>query len=210
MSMSDLKPFRLTTGANIIRSPTWAPAGDRIAFTATFSQIASAATQIWTVAYPAGGPQRQLTNVPGGAVAPAWSPDGHSLLYVTPDTGGKPQIWRMDPDNPSATPTQLTNLPAVDEYPAWSPDGKNIAFDSDRDGHLRVWVMDADGANARPVSPTSMAAIRPSWSPDGTRLAFEAPKGTDTEIYVMPVDGSSPPVDVTNDPARADHAPSWR
>ena len=39
---------------------------------------------------------------------------------------------------------QLTDNSAEDSLPVWSPDGRQIAFASDRDGDLEIYVMDVD------------------------------------------------------------------
>jgi Tol biopolymer transport system component len=72
----------------------------------------------------------------------------------------------------------LTNNPADDGVPSWSPDGRRIAFVSNRDGNLEIYVMNADGSgvtrltnnpagtsgrpgrrmgSALPLSPSAMA-----------------------------------------------------
>src|SRR5262249_49437685 len=70
----------------------------------------------------------------------------------------------------------------------WSPDGEYIAFASNRDGDINVYVMDADGSNVRRVTrdlPGSQ--LKPTWSPDGTRLAF----GSAGQIAGIDADGSN-------------------
>ncbi len=39
-----------------------------------------------------------------------------------------------------------------DVVPDWSPGGHEIAFDSDRSGHDRIYLMNADGSNQRALT----------------------------------------------------------
>src|SRR2546423_12096625 len=57
-------------------------------------------------------------------------------------------IWTADERGGSLQ--RLTVNPARDVYPRFSPDGKWIAFSSDRDGNLGVYVMPAPGGAAHP------------------------------------------------------------
>ena len=84
---------------------------------------------------------------------PAISPDGTTIafsykgdIYSVPATGGEAR--------------QLTTNAAYDSHPIWSPDGKKIAFESDREGSLDVFVIDAKGG-----SPTRLTTNSGSETP---------------------------------------------
>lgn len=117
----------------------------------------------------------------------------------------------LDPPPPIAADgsalTRLTNHPARDFGPAWSPDGTRIAFASERDGNLEIYVMNADGSGATRLTNHPATDWGPTWSPDGARIAFASERDGDGEIYVINADGSGVKR-LTNDPAR-DFAPAW-
>jgi PKD repeat protein len=113
-----------------------------------------------------------VMRLPGGGGA-AWSPDGKQFLarakqflapgpgadiFVVPATGG--------------TGVNLTNDPANDLMAAWSPDGTKIAFASDREGPLDLYLMNPDGSGVVRINTGVGMAWKPTWSPDSTRLAF--------------------------------------
>ena len=69
---------------------------------------------------------------------------------------------------------RITDGRSSNGSPIWSPDGKQLAFLSDRDGRLRVWVWDRDTESLRRVSDV---VVKPStsgnhliWTPDGRKL----------------------------------------
>ncbi len=64
----------------------------------------------------------------------------------------------------------------------WSPDGRRIAFYSDRDGALRLWIFDLGSNRARRVSDRILRIFRdwelPQWSRDGREILVKAlPEG---------------------------------
>ena len=71
-----------------------------------------------------------------------------------------------------------------------------IAFTSEREGHLQIYVMDADGKNQRRLSNDPFLNWDPSWSPDGKRIVFTSTEAKDIErkrpqIYVIDADGKN-------------------
>ena len=91
--------------------------------------------------------QRNLTNHPAGDTAPAWSPDGRRIAFVSTRRRGTSDIYVMDAKGRNVQ--RLTDHPESDDQPAWSPNGRKIAFSSNRDGNWEVYVMDTDGKNQR-------------------------------------------------------------
>ena len=86
------------------------------------------------------------------------------------------------------------------------PPGK-IAFASDRDGNMEIYVMNADGGGLTRVTENAAEDTHPTWSPDGTRLAFVSSRDGNKEIYVVGADGSGL-TRLTNNTAE-DFAPAW-
>ena len=67
----------------------------------------------------------------------------------------------MDADG--SNQRRLTNNPASDFKSSWSPDGKRIAFASDRDGDMEIYVMDADGSNQQNLTKNRHDDYGPAW-----------------------------------------------
>jgi hypothetical protein len=80
------------------------------------------------------------------------------------------------PADGSAPALRLTESePGGSFMPAWSPDGARIAFSTNRDGDLEVYVMNADGsgvANLTRNPGTDEGWAYPTWSPDGGSIAY--------------------------------------
>lgn len=87
--------------------------------------------------------------------APAWSPDGARIAFVT-----RGNLWVADEDG-----THSGKLTDQADQPAWSPNGRRLAFT--RGGF--VWTIRADGLDERRLA----RGAHPAWSPDGQRLAYD-------------------------------------
>jgi Tol biopolymer transport system component len=96
---------------------------------------------------------------------------------------------------------------ALGELPAWSPDGTRIAFQSDRDGDMEIYVVSADRSEILQLTDNEAMDLYPTWSPDGTRIAFTSNRDGNLEIYVMNADGTEQ-TRMTDNYA-SDYLPSW-
>jgi Tol biopolymer transport system component/serine/threonine protein kinase/tetratricopeptide (TPR) repeat protein len=125
-----------------------------------------------------------------------------ALFFYWRSARTKPLVNRL-----ITSPLRITNHPATDWQPDWSPDGSQVAFASNRDGKLDIYLMDADGNNPRRLTHNSVDDFAPVWSPDGKRIAFTSKRDGNDEIYVMNADGSNQ-TNVSQNMA-ADSRPAW-
>jgi tricorn protease len=158
-----------------------------------------------------------LTNHSARDQAPAWSPDGKALLFIS-DREGNEDLWLVrsaDSAEPRlsravrTTLTRLTSDPASELRAAWSPDGKRIAFYRQGDPPS-LWVVDADGKNARRLVSGYVQGA--AWSPDGQWIAYSEDRRAETgrftaDILVIPSGGGTA-VNVTEYPAQ-NRSPAW-
>ncbi len=117
------------------------------------------------------GQTRDLTDTQGVRErAPAWSPDGRRVAYLS-DATGEYEIYVRAADG-AGEPKQLTKDGAPWKFdPVWSPDGKKLAY-GDRRHRLRI--LDADsGAVADVDAGTQEDLDTYTWSPDSKWLAYE-------------------------------------
>jgi TolB protein len=69
---------------------------------------------------------------------------------------------------------RLTAFHKDDFDPVPSPDGKTLAFSSDREGPLRLFLVNPDGTNLRRLTTRTESGDEGelAWSRDGSRLAY--------------------------------------
>src|SRR5713226_8482074 len=101
-------------------------------------------------------------------------------------------IWTADENGQNVQ--RLTVNKARDAYPRFSPDGKWIAFSSDRNGNLDVFIIPSGGGTAKQLTFHSADDTVLGWTPDGRGVLFSSQRGEDfmAVLYVVSVDGGMP------------------
>ena len=120
---------------------------------------------VWVVKAGGFGPTR-LTTDPSDT-APAWSPDGKRVAFISARSGN----WELYViDAAGGKETRLTDNRAVDVAPTWSPDGKQLAFLSNREGGWAIYILTVQSGKVQKVIATGDAypdavSERLSWAP---------------------------------------------
>jgi TolB protein len=174
--------------------PAWAPNGEWI----YFSSYRGGGLNLWRLAVnpvgrPAGVPE-QLTTGAGDDVQPAIAPDGTHLVFAVRGTNA--DLWRLPVSPrtglPRGDPEPWVATTRVENRGAWSPDGQRIAFNSDRQGQMNIWVRSLADGSERRITSGPGGDYQPTWSPDGRRIVFFSARGGNTDIWSVPADGGEP------------------
>jgi len=121
-----------------------------------------------------GSDLRRITQTTAKDTAPAFSPDGKRIAFMSDRDGGKHQIYVMNADGSDVR--KLTDDATVSFCnPQWSPDGGRIVYYTDKgDRKDQVWIMNADGTNKTLLTGGIAHNIFPGWSHDGKKLIFSS------------------------------------
>ena len=97
---------------------------------------------------------------------PAISPDGSTIVFAY-----KGDIYSVPSQGGEAR--QLTTNAAFDSNPIWSPDGKKIAFASNREGSMDVYVINANGGAPTRLTTNSGSELPVAFK-DNDHVLFSA------------------------------------
>ncbi len=100
-----------------------------------------------------------------GITGPVVSPDGKHVAFSALN-----DIYIQTIAGPV---TRVTSDFYADIDPDWSPDGRAVAYVSDRNGSMQVWVQDLEtGRSMLLTNIQEGSASMPVWSPDGRKIAY--------------------------------------
>ena len=125
------------------------------------------------------------------------SPDGkqavveHSLPHH--------ELWIYDTERNSRS--QFTFGDSASATPVWSPDGKEIAFASDRNGHVDLYMKSIVGsASERVLLQSPMAKYPVDWTPDGKYLLYQQSDGDESSLWLVGTSGHDAPRELAEKP----------
>jgi len=150
--------------ADRIESSALSPKGERVVFAARGDIFNAPAEK---------GVTRNLTQTSTAHErAPAWSPDGTRIAYVS-DATGEEELYVVPHDGSAPAEALTKGSPAARGRITgflWSPDSKQLAW-TDKTGALHA--LDVATKQSRPVARDKSGRLGDaSWSPDSRWLAF--------------------------------------
>jgi dipeptidyl aminopeptidase/acylaminoacyl peptidase len=189
---------QITSGDYDESQAAWSPDGTRVAFVSnrTADPDGNQNSDIWVVQAIKGDSGRtavQITTNPGSDVAPAWSPDGQAIAYVT---SLEPELIWYDVNALAVVSAKggvprLLN-PTLDRNvgsPRFTPDGRAIVFELEDSGEDHLAAVDVEsGRLSRPIAGP-LAVHDYDQGKDGRLVALIAKLDRPSEIFVLDPSG---------------------
>ena len=159
--------------------PCYSPDGSMIAYvTPSINQENNVPkSDVWVIPVHGGDPVK-VSDLPGAASGPLWSPDGKMIAFLRTEewTSYRKEICIVpvsEEAKPLAPPVQI-EIPfetngTFDLLAGWTPDNKiGILLNNPAIG--AIYTVPATGGKAMQATPSG--AIHPQWSPNGKSIYF--------------------------------------
>ncbi|MGH7588934.1 MAG: amidohydrolase family protein [Gemmatimonadota bacterium] len=145
VASGDVRPLRIEgLPEPDVRDPAWSPDGAQIVFVSGWP-LDDGGGRVWSV--PAAGGQAAPVTPEIAALAPALSPDGVRLAFLTPDPAGRIQVWVQEVSG--GAPRRLTDHRDVAPTRVrWMPDGEALLYSADG----ALWRLPAAGGAPAAIS----------------------------------------------------------
>jgi tricorn protease len=163
--LREVRP-RFVKGRQYVRNLSLSPSGARVAVEYRGEIVTVPAEK---------GDARNLTNSVGAHDrAPAWSPDGSRIAFVS-DSGGEYHLVVLPQDGRGASKTYKLAGSGFYSNVSWAPDGQKIAYE---DNSQSTYLLNLKNGEAKRIGgnrvygPTGLSLMSHAWSPDSRWFAY--------------------------------------
>ncbi|HTV13537.1 MAG TPA: PDZ domain-containing protein [Acidobacteriaceae bacterium] len=118
---------------------------------------------------------------------PSLSRDKIAFVYAD-------DIWTVPRDGGDAE--RLTSVASVTAGPYYSPDGSQIAYSTNQNGVVEVYVISADGGIPRRITWDPEGNVAVGWTPNGKDVLFASARDSFSDfqqLYQVHADGTGSP-----------------
>jgi Tol biopolymer transport system component len=157
-----------------------------------FTSDRSGGWNVWRMLpKPKSAPQ-QLTTGAGQDVQLAISRDGKQIAFTILNQNS--DLWAL-PVSPGTgktegQPKELISSTREDSRGSWSPDGNKIAFNSDRDTNMNIWLHSLEDSSIQQLTKGLGGDYQPTWAPDSKTIVFFSSRAGNPDIWKIDVSGN--------------------
>jgi len=136
------------------------------------------------------GQQTRTITTGKGALSPAWSPTGESVVYTVLGNNGT-QVEELDVR--TGRTRRISQIRAgLNITPIYQPDGSGILYAQGTGNGTDLIFASLDSSAPRRITVgKGTDNTSPSYSPDGHQIAFISGKSGQPQVYIMDADGSN-------------------
>jgi Tol biopolymer transport system component/archaellum component FlaF (FlaF/FlaG flagellin family) len=193
MDMATGREYRITDSPASDINPFWSSDGSRLVFQSNRDGI----WQIYELNLDTFKVTR-LSDSQGNDLDPQYSFDGTRIAFRSYRDGASSGIYVMNADGTNPQPISALDGDATNH--AWSPDDQFIAYQSDRDGDLDIYIYAVATGKTRQLTDNAIPDYAPMWKCDSETVVFTSDITGNPDIFAadaLPVDAG--PVDLLED-----------
>jgi len=157
--------------------PRYSPDGSRIAFmrASITAPLCEWNWDVWVMDAD-GGNQQRVTTFLGGDLYPNWTPDGTEIVYASCRNFLDFDLYAVNPD--TGTESQINSWFLSNEWGAiYSPDVEHIAFNTDFDGNIEIYIGPSAGGTVSNFTQNSADDLAASWGSQDAPTPTPTPPG---------------------------------